>query len=58
MSWSIYEIEYDSLPLHTYRSELDRDTTFAFEVHIVERLRLDLSFLKRPGDLHEAISKG
>ena len=57
MSRSVDEIELDSLPLHAYRSQLDRDTTLTLEVHIVERLRLELAFLECSCDLHETISK-
>ena len=57
MSRSIDEIELDSLPLHTYWSELDRDTSLTLEIHLVECLRLHLTLLERTGDLHETISE-
>lgn len=57
MSWSIDEIEFDSLPLHTYWSELDRDTALALEIHIIERLRLEFTLLECSCDLHETIGK-
>ncbi len=57
MSRSIDEIEIDSLPLHAYGSELDRDTTLALEIHLIESLRLELTLLECSSDLHEAISK-
>ncbi len=58
MAWSIDEIEFDSFPLHTYRSELDRDTSLTLEIHLIESLRLHLTLLERTGDLHETISEG
>ena len=57
MPRSIDEIELDSLPLHTYWSELDRDTSFTLEIHLIERLRLHLTLLEGSCDLHEAISE-
>lgn len=57
MSWSIDEIELDSPPLHTYWSELDRDTALTLQIHLIERLRLHLSFLQSASDLHETISE-
>lgn len=58
MPWGIDEIEFDSLPLHTHRSELDRDTALALEIHGVELLLLHLTFLYRSSDFHETVSEG
>lgn len=58
MSRSIDEIELDSLPLHTYGSELDRDTSLTLEIHLIEGLRLHLTLLESTSDLHETISEG
>ena len=55
MSWSIYEIEFYSLPLHPYRSQLDRDTTLTLEIHVIEGLRLELTLLESTSDLHESV---
>jgi hypothetical protein len=55
MSRSIDEIEFDSLPLHTYWSELDGDTTFSLKVHVIECLRLELTLLESASYLHEAV---
>jgi hypothetical protein len=57
MSRSIDEIEFDSLPLHTHWSELDRDTSLTLEIHLIECLRLHLTLLERTSDLHETISE-
>jgi hypothetical protein len=57
VSWSIDEVELDSLPLHTDWCELDRDTTLTLEIHIIEGLGLDFSFFERACDLHESVGK-
>ena len=57
MSRSIDEIELNSLPLHTYWSELDSDTSLTLEIHLIEGLRLHLTLLKSTSDLHETISE-
>ena len=57
MSWGVDEIELDSLPLHTYWSELDSDTTLTLEIHLVECLRLELTLIECSSDLHESIGK-
>jgi hypothetical protein len=58
MTWSIDEVEFDSFPLHAYRSELDGDATLTLEVHIVEGLRLYFAFLECSCDFHESVGKG
>ena len=58
MARSIDEVQFDSLPLHTHRSELDRDPPLSLEIHIIEGLRLDLTFFEGSRDLHEPISEG
>lgn len=55
MSWSIDEIEFGSLPLHAYWSELDGDTALTLEIHIIECLRLELTLLESTGYLHESV---
>ena len=57
MSWSIDEIELCSLPLHADWSELDSDAALSLDIHIVECLRLYLSFLECTRDIHKTISK-
>lgn len=55
MPWSIDEIEFSSFPLHTYWSELDGDTPFPLEIHVIECLRLDFSLFECSSDFHETV---
>ena len=51
------KIEFEALPTHRNRGELNRDSLFSLEIHGIKKLGLHLAFRDGSSEFHHAVGK-